>query len=77
MEKLEKWVGKPFVKWCKADIEDTRKIYYVLHKGGLKPETFTFTSEENVDGLMMYRVRNSTIKSIKLVDEEWHIELVY
>lgn len=67
-----------FQKWCKLNPNDERRIKYTL-KGiweGKKQEA-SFTSDEEVDGLMMYRVQNSTIESIELVNNEWVAVLIY
>ena len=72
---MKKWKGKSFKKWCELDVNDERKINYILHKNGLKPETFIFTSEEEQDGLMLHRLRNSIIDKIELINNEWRVEL--
>ncbi len=72
---MKKWIGKSFKKWCESDVKDERKINYTLHKNGLKPETFIFTSEEKQDGWMLHRLRNSIIDKIELINNEWYVEL--
>lgn len=76
-EALKRWEGRSFQRWCAKDTSDERKIHYTLHKCGMEPETFRFTSEEDVDGLTMYRVQQSTVKSLRLDSNEWHVELQY
>ena len=70
-------VGMNFQRWCAKDADDTRKINYVLHNGGMEPETFEFTSDDYVDRMMMLRIRNSTIVQLELHNNEWFVELSY
>lgn len=72
------WIGKPFVDWCKADPEDGRKINYLL-KGiwdGKQWEA-RFTSEDMMDSMFLFRLQNSLIESLQLINDEWHVVLVY
>ena len=69
-------------EWCRIDENDERKINYTLHIGSrgfnkIPPETQRFTSEDSVDYITLLRVQSSYIKSIELIDDEWHIELNY
>jgi hypothetical protein len=76
MKKMYK--GWKFKRWCNLDPDDDRKINYTL-KGiweGKKQEAH-FTSEDDVDGLMFYRIENSTIEHIELVNNEWFVTLIY
>ena len=72
---LEWWKGKKFTYWCRADVNDERKINYTMnHRSiGQGLQVFRFTSEEEVDWLMMQRIRESVIEEIKLENDEWHV----
>jgi hypothetical protein len=75
---MKKYKGMNFTEWCMLDADDERKINYTL-KGfweGKKHEVH-FTSEDDVDGMMLFRVQNSLIEDIKLINNEWHAILVY
>ncbi len=61
-------IGMNFKKWCAMDEDDTRKIHYKTPYGD-------FTSDDNVDIITMNKIQDSVIKSIDLVNDEWHIEL--
>lgn len=74
----KKYKGWNFQRWCALDPDDERKINYTL-KGiweGKKQET-QFTSEDTIDGMMLYRVQNSKIENIELVNDEWCVVLIY
>ena len=76
--KQKTYKGWNFQRWCNLDPDDERKINYTL-KGiweGKEQET-RFTSEDSVDGLMMCRIRNSTVEKIALVGNEWYAVLIY
>ena len=76
--KKKTYKGWNFQRWCALDPDDERKINYTL-KGiweGKEQEAH-FTSEDSVDGLMMYRVQKSTIEKIELINNEWFAVLIY
>lgn len=76
--KKKTYKGWNFSKWCGLDPDDERKINYTLNgvwEG--KEQEAHFTSEDVVDGLMMYRVQKSTIEKIELVNNEWFAALIY
>lgn len=76
--KKQPYKGWDFTKWCSLDPEDERKINY--HLKGVwegKEQEAHFTSEDVVDCLMMYRIRNSQIEKIELIGAEWLATLVY
>lgn len=65
-----------FGTWCKRDINDTRKINYTFRmKEGAETVTRTFTSEEDVERPMLYRLRYAWIESIELINNEWYAVL--
>jgi hypothetical protein len=70
--------GWRFQKWCKLAPDDVRKINYTL-KGVWegKVQEAHFTSEDEVDMMMLFRIQESTIESIELVNNEWVASLVY
>lgn len=71
-------VGMNYQEWCRLDENDARKINYTLcgFWGGER-QTVKLTSEDEVDGFMMARVQMSTIKSIRLENDEWFVVLEY
>ena len=75
---MKKYKGMNFKEWCMLDADDERKINYTL-KGfwGWKEHEEHFTSEEDVDGMMLFRVQNSFIEDIHLQNNEWFVVLVY
>lgn len=75
---LEWWKGKRFSYWCRADRNDERKINYTLiHRSiGQGEQKSQFTSEDSVDGSVMWMIRNSWIKDLKLVNNEWFVTIV-
>lgn len=76
---LEWWKGRKYTYWCRADSNDERRILYTLNKYsiGQGHEVFHYDSNVPVDGYVMYCIRNSFIHEIKLINDEWHIELDY
>jgi hypothetical protein len=75
---MEKYKGMNFQEWCGLDETDKRKINYTIaYTQAMQPVTAKFTSEDKVDRLMMHRIRNSIIDSIKLINNEWYVELIY
>jgi len=76
---LEWWKGRSYLYWCRADSNDERKINYTLNwysiGQGLTIEHYT--SDKPVDLLTIYRIRNSKINEIRLVDDEWYVVLDY
>lgn len=70
--------GWNFGDWCKLDPDDERKINYTLRGiwDGKKQEAH-FTSDDDVDALMVYRIASSTIERIELTGNEWFVVLVY
>ena len=73
---LEWWSGKRFIYWCRADRNDQRKIHYILHYYTITgPKEEVFTSEDSINPLTMSMIRGSVIKDLKLVDNEWYVEL--
>jgi len=72
------YYGMNFQEWCKLDEKDERKINYKLqYTQAMQPVTAEFTSEDEVDGLMMNRIQNSFIRKVELKNNEWFAELVY
>ena len=78
MKTMKKYEGMNFKEWCKLDVTDTRKINYKLIGvwEGLEHEAL-FTSDDEVDGIMMFRVCNSYIEKIMLHNNEWYLTLIY
>lgn len=76
--KKKTYKGWNFQRWCNLDPDDERKINY--HLKGIwdgKEQEAHFTSEDRVDGLMLYRVQKSTIEKIELINDEWFAVLIY
>lgn len=70
------WEGKSFRYWCRADSKDERKIVYTLQQhlfGAVS--TDHFTSEDDVNPIMLWRLRNSRIEKLQLIDNVWHVIL--
>lgn len=76
---LEWWKGKSFRRWCAADTNDTRKINYTFRWFSIGQGLVVkqYTSEEDVDGITMYRIQNSKIARIDLHNDEWYVVLDY
>lgn len=76
---LEWWKGRSYRYWCRADSKDTRKINYVLNllSAGNGTEVMYFSSDDLVDRTTMNRIRNSTIRDIQYMDNEWYVALDY
>ena len=76
---LEWWKGRKYTYWCRADQNDERKINYTFNHFSLGQgqEIYHFTSEQFADGYRMYQLRNSWVHEIKLIDNEWFVELDY
>lgn len=68
--------GMNFLEWCKLDKKDERKINYTL-KYITQDKTEQFTSDDILSGDYLIRLQNSTIESIKLIDNEWYAVLLY
>jgi len=74
---MKEYEGMNFKKWCLLDPDDERVINYTL--SGImegKKQTLKFTSEEEMNGLMLFRIQRSFIEKIELKNNEWFIELV-
>ena len=76
---LEWWKGKSFRRWCAADTNDTRKINYTFRwfSIGQGLVISQYTSDKPVDGITLYRIQNSKVNSIKLIENEWYVVLDY
>ena len=72
---LEWWKGKSFRRWCAVDPNDDRKINYTInHRSiGQGLQVFKFTSEEEVDVMMMYYLETGKINDLKLENGEWYV----
>lgn len=75
---MEKYNGMNFKEWCALDESDERKINYTLRGVWDRTEhTERFTSDDEVDLMMLFRVQNSIIEKIELINNEWHATLIY
>lgn len=75
---MKKWIGKPYIDWCKDDEDDERKINY--HVRGVwegKEQEIDFTSEDTMDSMWLFRLQRSIIESLDMRDNEWFVSLVY
>ena len=74
MKKMDKWVGKKFVDFCRSDLEDERKINYemLIENTG---EKMKFTSEDIVSAETMKQIRKSVIRKVRLENNEWSVSL--
>lgn len=74
MKKMSKWIGKKFVDFCRSDLEDERKINYemLIEDTG---EKMKFTSEDTVSAETMKQIRKSTIRKVRLANNEWYVSL--
>ncbi len=73
---LEYWRNKKYISWCKADVNDERRINYHLTMCTLAGDKlFSFTSDEYIEPIMLDRVQRSTIKEIQLFNNEWFVKL--
>ena len=73
----ERWYGRSFLTWCESDPEDDRKICYTLEDGTGKEPTRNFSSEDEIDGRIMLLIRSSTIEELELVNNEYHVHLLF
>lgn len=76
---LDWWKGRKFTYWCRADRNDERIIRYTFnwYSLGQGHQVEHFTSEKPVNPLTMYRIQNSYIHRIELVNDEWIVNLDY
>lgn len=76
---LDWWIRRSFTYWCRADSNDTTKINYTLNwfSIGQGWEYLNFTSDDEVDGYIMYVLHNSFIHEIQHKDGEWFVTLDY
>ena len=75
---MKTYKGWNFQRWCKLAPDDERKINYTL-KGiweGKKQEA-RFTSEDNIDMMMLFRIQEAKIEKIELLNDEWYATLIY
>lgn len=72
---LEWWKGKKFTYWCRADMNDERKINYTVnHRSiGQGLRVFKFTSEDRIDWERMYDLRTGYIQDLQLKNGEWFV----
>lgn len=70
--------GMNFRDWCALDVEDDRKINYMLRGvwDGIEHEDH-FTSEDTFESIMLFRLQNSIIEKIECLNNEWYITLIY
>ena len=70
------WVGKKFIDWSDQNECDTRKIHYRIN-GTWNGESIrtSFTSEDCLDSIWIFRILFMTINYIKLEKNEWYIGL--
>lgn len=61
------------IDWCKKDPNDERKINYVFTAWDGKKQFFT--SEDEVTGLMIVRLQQARVQRIRLVGNEWYVQL--
>ena len=62
-----------FIDWCKKDPDDERKINYVFTEWNGNKQFFT--SEDEVTLPMMLRLQEARVQRIRLVGNEWYIQL--
>ena len=62
-----------YIDWCRKDPDDERKINYVFTEWN--GEKQSFTSEDEVTPLMMLRLQEARVQRIRLVGNEWYIQL--
>ena len=78
VEDLKKWIGRKFLDFCKSDPTDERGIHYTLiEQDGNVKATKDFSSDDIVSMQMMEKIRKSTIRSLSLSDNWWHVSLEY
>ena len=78
VEDLKKWIGKKFLDFCKSDPTDERGIHYTLiEQDGNAKVSKDFSSDDIVSMEMMEKIRKSTIRSLSLSDNWWHVSLEY
>lgn len=70
---MTSYKGMNFREWCKLDENDERKINYTLWD--IKGKCHVFTSDDIVSWEMLAKVRNSVIEDLKLLYNEWFVEL--
>ena len=62
-----------FIDWCKKDPDDERKINYVFTEWNGNKQFFT--SEDEVTPLMMLRLQDARVQRIRLVGNEWYVQV--
>ena len=67
---MNEYKGMNFWDWCKLNPDDERKICYDKTPFG------EFTSENMVGFEVIEKIRKCFIKSIELIENEWHVHLV-
>ena len=71
----EKWVGDKFYNWCINNEYDGRIFYRLSGIWDSTSHQLTFTSDDEVDGLMMLRIQSSEIYWLEWIDGEPHFQL--
>ena len=62
-----------YIDWCRKDPDDERKINYVFTKyDGCKE---FFTSDDELSPMWIYRLQQAYVQRIRLVGNEWYIQL--
>lgn len=76
---IDCWKGKNFMDWCKAQVDDHRKINYTLtlYYWVRAPKTRSFTSEDKVDWTTLNEIGDSFIEDVSLINNEWYFKLHY
>lgn len=57
-----------FKEWAQLDEDDTRTLHIIFNGKA-------YTSNDTITGLEMERLQKAVLKSVKLVNNEWLIEL--
>lgn len=70
---FKKYKGWAFRDWCLLDLRDERKINYKVFING---EERNFTSEDEIDIVTFYFIKDAIIHSLELIDNEWYVTLI-
>lgn len=62
-----------YIDWCKKDPDDERKINYVFTEWNGNKQFFT--SEDEMTPLWILRLQEARVQRIRLVGNEWYIQL--
>ena len=74
---LEWWKGRKFTYWCRADVNDERKINYTLNlmTVGGGTQVYYFSSEDVVGFDVLSWLRSGRINDLRFENDEWFVTI--